>query len=83
MRRLIGPHRDDYAFASGERELATFASRGQQRTAILALKLAQLDLLTPWPGGHPCCFSTTSSLSWTRTVAPTWCGVSVSCRRPS
>ena len=29
-----------------ERELSSFASRGQQRTAILAFKLAQLDLLT-------------------------------------
>jgi DNA replication and repair protein RecF len=42
---LIGPHRDDVAFVSGTRDLATFASRGQQRTAILAFKLAQLELL--------------------------------------
>lgn len=43
---LVGPHRDDIAFRSSDRELATYASRGQQRTAILALKLAQLDVLT-------------------------------------
>jgi DNA replication and repair protein RecF len=49
---LIGPHRDDYSFVSGDRELATFGSRGQQRTAILAYKLAQLDLLTEI-GGRP------------------------------
>src|SRR4029077_8478615 len=30
----------------GGRDLAAFASRGQQRTAILALKLAELDLVT-------------------------------------
>lgn len=42
---LVGPHRDDVAFLAGDRDLATFASRGQQRTAILALKLAELDLL--------------------------------------
>ncbi len=42
---LIGPHRDDVVFANNERDLAGFASRGQQRTAILAFKLAQLDLL--------------------------------------
>lgn len=42
---LIGPHRDDIAFASGGREFAGVASRGQQRTAILAFKLAQLDVL--------------------------------------
>ena len=43
---LVGPHRDDFAFESDGRELTEFASRGQQRTAILALKLAELDLLT-------------------------------------
>src|SRR5687767_3418209 len=43
---LIGPHRDDVAFVMGGRDLSAFASRGQQRTAILALKLAELDLVT-------------------------------------
>ncbi|MFO7532727.1 MAG: DNA replication/repair protein RecF [Candidatus Limnocylindrales bacterium] len=43
---LVGPHRDDFVFESGGRGLTEFASRGQQRTAILALKLAELDLLT-------------------------------------
>jgi DNA replication and repair protein RecF len=43
---LVGPHRDDLAFMMGGRDLAAFASRGQQRTAILALKLAELDLVT-------------------------------------
>jgi DNA replication and repair protein RecF len=43
---LIGPHRDDLVFEMAGRPLATFASRGQQRTAILAFKLAELDLLT-------------------------------------
>ncbi len=43
---LVGPHRDDVAFELDGRDLATFASRGQQRTAILALKLAELDLLS-------------------------------------
>jgi DNA replication and repair protein RecF len=42
---LVGPHRDDIAFVLEGRDLAAFASRGQQRTAILALKLAELDLL--------------------------------------
>jgi DNA replication and repair protein RecF len=43
---LVGPHRDDVTFVSGGRDLATFASRGQQRTAILAFKLATTDVLT-------------------------------------
>ena len=42
---LIGPHRDDIAFVMSGRDLSAFASRGQQRTAILALKLAELDLV--------------------------------------
>lgn len=49
---LIGPHRDDVAFELGGRALSSFASRGQQRTAILAFKLAELDLLTELDG-HP------------------------------
>jgi DNA replication and repair protein RecF len=49
---LVGPHRDDVAFLLEDRDLAAFASRGQQRTAILALKLAELDLLTAL-GGRP------------------------------
>ncbi len=50
---LIGPHRDDLVFSLAGRDLATFASRGQQRTAILALKLAELDLLTALDGRPP------------------------------
>lgn len=50
---LVGPHRDDLAFAIDGRELASFASRGQQRTAILALKLAELDLLSRLDGRPP------------------------------
>ncbi|MGD0020144.1 MAG: DNA replication/repair protein RecF [Candidatus Limnocylindrales bacterium] len=50
---LVGPHRDDLVFGSGGRDLTTFASRGQQRTAILALKLAELDLLTALDGRPP------------------------------
>ncbi len=49
---LIGPHRDDVVFELEGRDLAGFASRGQQRTAILALKLAELDVLTAHDG-HP------------------------------
>jgi DNA replication and repair protein RecF len=49
---VIGPHRDDLAFDLAGRDLAGFASRGQQRTAILAFKLAELDLLTQLDG-HP------------------------------
>lgn len=50
---LVGPHRDDFAFALDGRELSSFASRGQQRTAILAMKLAELDLLAALDGRPP------------------------------
>ena len=50
---LIGPHRDDLVFEMAGRDLASFASRGQQRTAILALKLAELDVLTAIDGRPP------------------------------
>ncbi len=50
---LVGPHRDDLVFESGGRDLTEFASRGQQRTAILALKLAELDVLTTLDGRPP------------------------------
>jgi DNA replication and repair protein RecF len=50
---LVGPHRDDVAFRLDGRDLAGFASRGQQRTAILAWKLAQLDLLGAATGDPP------------------------------
>jgi DNA replication and repair protein RecF len=50
---LVGPHRDDVVFEQAGRDLATFASRGQQRTAILAYKLAELDLLTELDGSPP------------------------------
>jgi DNA replication and repair protein RecF len=50
---LIGPHRDDVAFEMAGRDLSAFASRGQQRTAILAVKLAELDLVTRHDGRPP------------------------------
>lgn len=50
---LVGPHRDDLVFGLGGRDMTTFASRGQQRTAILAFKLAEMDLLTAIDGRPP------------------------------
>jgi len=45
---LVGPHREDLAVAVGERPLPTFASRGEQRSVVLALKLAEAE----WIGSH-------------------------------
>lgn len=43
---LIGPHRDDFVFEGGGKNLAFFGSRGEQRTAVLELKLAELYYIT-------------------------------------
>lgn len=38
---LTGPHRDDLAFSVSETDAGDFASEGQQRSVMLALRLAQ------------------------------------------
>lgn len=50
---LVGPHRDDVSFRLGRHEMEVMASRGQQRSAILAFKLAQLELLRRRDGRFP------------------------------
>ena len=50
---LLGPHRDDVAFTVDAHDLRTFGSRGQQRTAALALKLAELRLMQEMTGDNP------------------------------
>ena len=50
---LVGPHREDLAVAAGERPLPTFASRGEQRSAVLALKLAEAEWLRARTGELP------------------------------
>jgi DNA replication and repair protein RecF len=42
---LYGPHRDDLAFEVNGVDATAFGSRGQQRTATLALKLAELEYM--------------------------------------
>lgn len=38
---LIGPHRDDLELEMSEKSLKAYGSQGQQRTAVLAVKLAE------------------------------------------
>ncbi len=38
---LTGPHRDDLRFTANGMDIGEFGSRGQQRTTVLSLKLAQ------------------------------------------
>jgi DNA replication and repair protein RecF len=49
----VGPHRDDIGFAVDGVDLAAFGSRGQQRLAVVALKLAEVDLMTEVAGEPP------------------------------
>ena len=42
----FGPHRDDVEFLINNISVRKYGSSGQQRTFILALKMAELDLLT-------------------------------------
>ena len=48
-----GPHRDDIDFSIAGRSARVFASQGQQRTATLAVKLAELDLARERVGEYP------------------------------
>lgn len=49
----VGPHRDDIVFYINGQEATKFASQGQQRTVVLALKLSELDIITEKIGEEP------------------------------
>lgn len=49
----VGPHRDDIIFYINNNEAVKFASQGQQRTVVLALKLSELDIITEKTGDEP------------------------------
>lgn len=50
---LIGPHRDDFNFEFQGKHLAHFGSRGEQRTAVLQLKMAELYFIKELKGVMP------------------------------
>ncbi len=43
---LLGPHRDDVMFLLDGQDVRLYGSRGQQRTVALALKLAEVQVIT-------------------------------------
>jgi len=49
----VGPHRDDIEFSINGTDAVKFASQGQQRTLVLALKLAELDIIKEKTGITP------------------------------
>jgi DNA replication and repair protein RecF len=49
----IGPHRDELRFLSNQIDLGDYGSRGQGRTALLAMKLAEVNWLHQRTGDWP------------------------------
>ena len=49
----LGPHLRDVAIAAGERDLRSFGSQGEQRTAVLALVLSEAGLTAERRGSPP------------------------------
>ena len=50
---LIGPHRDDLIFYLNEVPVQTYGSQGQQRSTVLSLKLAEIELMKLSTGEYP------------------------------
>lgn len=50
---LSGPHRDDFVFVFRGKNLEFFGSRGEQRMAVLALKLVELEYFANKRGSRP------------------------------
>lgn len=50
---LVGPHRDDLALTLDGRSLSAYGSQGQQRTAVLALKVAEYAVARAQAGEAP------------------------------
>ena len=50
---LIGPHRDDLIFYLNEVPVQTYGSQGQQRSTVLSLKLAEMELMKLSTGEYP------------------------------
>ena len=42
---MIGPHKDDYIFIINNKNIGDYGSQGQQKSAILSVKLASVELI--------------------------------------
>lgn len=49
----IGPHRDDYDIFINDKSLKLYGSQGQQRSAVLSLKIAEIELISKETGEMP------------------------------
>ncbi len=50
---MYGPHRDDLEFFINSSDLKAYGSQGQQRTAVLSLKLTEIDIIREMTGFSP------------------------------
>lgn len=50
---LIGPHRDDLEILSDGRDIRTYGSSGQQRSALILLDLAAISVYYSWHNEYP------------------------------
>lgn len=49
----VGPHRDDVKIFLSDKDITTFGSRGEHRSAIVALKLSEIEILEKDGGEKP------------------------------
>lgn len=50
---LYGPHRDDFSFYLDSNDLKCFGSQGQQKLAVIAFKLSEIDIFKEYSGENP------------------------------
>lgn len=50
---LFGPHRDDFDFCLNDQSLKSYGSQGQQRIAVLTLKLSEIQIFKDYKKNNP------------------------------
>lgn len=50
---LVGPHRDDIEFYIKDKNLKQYGSQGQQRMAVLSLKLSEIEIFKKYNNDNP------------------------------
>ena len=50
---LYGPHRDELKFYVGEDDIKIYGSQGQQKVAITALKLSEIEIFKKYTDTYP------------------------------
>lgn len=50
---LFGPHKDDLEFYIDTKEVKNYGSQGQQRMAVLAIKLSEIEIFKNKTGNYP------------------------------